>query len=174
MMRNVALAIKSGRTEQRWKRVGKTECLFCRWNDRSINRILVDNHTFYVRHDNFPATEGHVEVVPKRHVESFFDLNPGELTDFYSLIRAARAKLAETVEQAPEGYTIGVNEGRAAGRTIHHLHVHLIPRRRGDVDDPRGGIRQIFPNCEPDAWISTGRDSQDSNRELAASARPGT
>jgi diadenosine tetraphosphate (Ap4A) HIT family hydrolase len=174
MMRNVALAIRSGRTEQRWKRVGKTECLFCRWSDSSINRILVQNNTFYVRHDNFPATEGHVEVVPKRHVESFFDLKPRELNDFYSLIRDARAKITETVARAPEGYTIGVNEGKAAGRTIHHLHVHLIPRRGGDVDDPRGGIRQIFPNCEPDTWMSTGRDAQDGSWELAGSARQGT
>ncbi|NJP99572.1 HIT family protein [Streptomyces zingiberis] len=115
-----------------------------------LNRIVQQNKTFYVRNDNFPAAPGHVEVVPKRHVESFFELTPRELKDAYALILAARKKIMD--EYRPDGFTIGVNEGRAAGRTVDHLHIHLIPRHFGDVEDPRGGIRQAVPNCDPDVW----------------------
>jgi len=138
-------------TELAWS----PDCLFCQLNDTSINTILFQNRTCYVRYDNFPAAQGHVEIVPKRHVESFFDLTPRELRDAYALILEARGTLDRTTP-APQGYTIGVNEGMAAGRTIDHLHIHLIPRRTGDVTDPRGGIRQILPNSNPDEWSSPG------------------
>jgi diadenosine tetraphosphate (Ap4A) HIT family hydrolase len=104
-----------------------------------------------VRRDNFPATDGHVEIVPKRHVVSFFDLTRRELDDAFALLKKARHEIAQMASD-PDGYTIGVNEGEAAGRTVDHLHIHVIPRRKGDVDDPRGDIRRIFPHCNPDAW----------------------
>lgn len=149
-------------------------CIFCMRGDLSLNRVLIENRTFYVRYDNFPATDGHVEIVPKRHVESFFDLSPREVRDAYALIQAARTVIDETTS-APHGYTIGVNEGRAAGRTIDHLHIHLIPRREGDVPDPRGGVRQVVPKFNPDAWAlpyeaSEGRSAK--TKELASSLRP--
>lgn len=125
-------------------------CLFCRQDDRSANRVLCDNATFYARYDNFPATRGHVEVVPKRHVVSFFDLTDGEMADAYSLLKTARELLERDVH--PDGYTIGINEGVAAGRSVHHLHIHLVPRRHGDVEDPRGGIRRALPNGNPELW----------------------
>lgn len=124
-------------------------CIFCQRHDPAINRIMLANATAFVRYDNYPAAPGHVEVVPKRHVESFFNLTPAEVTDVYALLSAARARLA--AEHAPDGFTIGINEGRAAGRTVDHLHIHLIPRHFGDVPDPRGGIRRALP-CEPDLW----------------------
>jgi diadenosine tetraphosphate (Ap4A) HIT family hydrolase len=129
-------------------------CLFCVQDDPAVNRIFLQNKTFYVRHDNFPATEGHVEVVPKRHVESFFDLTTREIKDAYALIGRAREELIRTTK-LPDGFTIGVNEGRAAGRTVDHLHIHVIPRRQGDVADPCGGIRQVVPNCNADVWTRT-------------------
>lgn len=125
-------------------------CIFCHRNDPNLNNILLENRRFYARYDNYPATKGHVEIVPKRHVESFFELTPKEIRSAYSLIRKTQGKLHETY--APDGYTIGVNEGTAAGRSIDHLHINLIPRYQGDVPDPRGGIRQIVPNCDPDTW----------------------
>ncbi|MFI1563978.1 HIT family protein [Streptomyces sp. NPDC020490] len=128
-------------------------CIFCRRDQPDLNRILQQNKTFYVRYDNFPATAGHVEVVPKRHVESFFELTAREVKDAYALILATRERLTEEHDDL-DGFTIGVNEGRAAGRTVDHLHIHLIPRRFGDVADPRGGIRQAVPNCEPDLWAA--------------------
>jgi len=115
--------------------------------------VLLESRNFYARYDNFPAAEGHVEVVPKRHVESFFELTPGEVAEAYGLINDVQRELRRLY--SPEGYTIGVNEGRAAGRSVDHLHIHLIPRYYGDVDDPRGGIRQVLPNCEPAKWSAT-------------------
>lgn len=125
-------------------------CLFCRQDDPRLNQISHRNATCFARLDNFPATEGHTEIVPKRHVESFFDLTSEELQDAFALILAVREDLSRRLH--PEGYTIGVNEGRAAGRSIDHLHIHVIPRRFGDVENAEGGIRRVLPNCDPDLW----------------------
>ncbi|MGH3770748.1 MAG: HIT family protein [Pseudonocardiaceae bacterium] len=133
-----------------------TVCLFCLRDDKNLNTIINSNETFYARLDNFPATPGHAEIVPKRHVESFFDLSESEIIDAYALLRTVEKELS--ARHGPGGYTIGVNEGRVAGRSIDHLHIHLIPRYEGDVADPRGGIRQIVPNFDPDSWVTaTGR-----------------
>jgi diadenosine tetraphosphate (Ap4A) HIT family hydrolase len=125
-------------------------CLFCRFEDPASNSILRQSENFYARRDNFPAAEGHVEIVPKWHVESFFDLSPDEMREAHTLMRRVRQDLDQQYQ--PDGYTIGVNDGRAAGRTVDHLHIHLIPRHLGDVPDPRGGIRQNLPNYHPDLW----------------------
>ena len=147
-----------------------SSCIFCQLHRPDLNRIMQENETFYVRYDNFPAAPGHVEIVPKRHVESFFDLTPGELQDAYAPILAARERITE--ESRPDGFTIGVNEGRAAGRTVDHLHIHVIPRHFGDVEDPRGGIRRAAPNCDPDAWTKNGA-TPGGLRELT-DVRPGS
>jgi diadenosine tetraphosphate (Ap4A) HIT family hydrolase len=134
--------------------MSRPDCIFCLQHHAAENKIMIENDEFFVRYDNFPATEGHVEIVPKRHVVSFFDLTPTEIGAAYDLMLRAQKKLAD--KYGPDGYTIGVNEGTAAGRSVNHLHIHLIPRHYGDVDDPRGGIRQIVPNCDPDLWGATG------------------
>lgn len=126
-------------------------CIFCIRVNGELNRIACENRTFFARYDNFPANPGHVEIVPKRHVESFFELTEQEVVEAYSLIHEAREIIAKQ-HRTPHAFTIGINDGRAAGRTIDHLHIHLIPRYDGDVEDPRGGIRQCAPNCDPDAW----------------------
>lgn len=125
-------------------------CLFCAVDDPAANRIMLANVTCFVRYDNHPATPGHVEIAPKRHVESFFDLTPAEAADAHALLLAARQTL--DAQYRPDGYTIGINDGRAAGRTVDHVHIHLIPRHHGDVPDPRGGIRRGLPNGDPDQW----------------------
>jgi diadenosine tetraphosphate (Ap4A) HIT family hydrolase len=125
-------------------------CIFCLRDDEELNTIMRENDSFFARYDNFPAADGHLEIVPKRHVESFFDLSEEEIVEAYALLREAQKELQQLY--APHGYTIGVNEGVAAGRSIDHLHIHLIPRYHGDVADPRGGIRQAAPNCDPDSW----------------------
>ncbi|MQY05180.1 AP-4-A phosphorylase [Actinomadura sp. RB68] len=111
---------------------------------------MCENEAFYARYDNFPANPGHIEIVPKRHIESFFELNESEILSAYELIHEAKDILDE--KYLPEAYTIGINDGKAAGRTIDHLHIHIIPRHQGDVADPRGGIRRAAPNCDPDTW----------------------
>ena len=126
------------------------KCLFCQIHDPDLNELVIKGDEIYVRWDNYPLAKGHVEIVPKRHVESYFDLTKSEHAEVYDLIKQARQRIEEQFQ--PAGYTIGVNEGRAAGRTIDHLHIHLIPRYEGDVADPRGGIRQILPGIDPDEW----------------------
>ncbi|MFI6538396.1 HIT family protein [Nonomuraea sp. NPDC050547] len=126
------------------------DCIFCKPDDPSLHTTLCENELFYARFDNYPANPGHVEVVPKRHVESFFELDEREMLSAYALMREAKNLIDD--KHFPEAYTIGINDGKAAGRTIDHLHIHLIPRYQGDVDDPRGGIRRAAPNCDPDAW----------------------
>jgi len=133
--------------------VQRSDCLFCLKYSSQHNTIMIQNKSFFARYDNFPAAQGHVEIVPKRHVASFFDLTETEIREAFKLLLEAKEQLA--VEYKPAGYTIGVNEGEAAGRSIDHLHIHLIPRYHGDVADPRGGIRQILPNCDPDLWASS-------------------
>jgi diadenosine tetraphosphate (Ap4A) HIT family hydrolase len=140
---------------------GAPDCLFCAFDHPDLNTVLLDNATCYARLDNYPVAAGHVEVVPKRHVESFFDLHADEVADAYSLI--VRARMHLQADYAPDGYTIGVNEGPAAGRTIDHVHIHLVPRWFGDVEDPRGGIRCVVPGPGPDAWM---------NREQQTTAAP--
>ncbi|MCE7008588.1 HIT domain-containing protein [Kibdelosporangium philippinense] len=131
----------------------RPDCIFCRMDDPSVNRILEQSDNFYVRYDNFPATDGHVEIVPKRHVVSFFELAPGEVAEAYQLMSDVRSTL--TAIHDPQGFTIGINDGRAAGRTIDHLHIHLVPRYDGDVTDPRGGIRRALPNGDPALWTDS-------------------
>jgi diadenosine tetraphosphate (Ap4A) HIT family hydrolase len=129
------------------------DCIFCLRHDEELNTVMRENVSFYARYDNFPASDGHLEIVPKRHVESFFDLTDQEILEAYALLCEVQKELQQKYDA--DGYTIGVNEGDAAGRTIDHLHIHLIPRHFGDVEDPRGGIRQAAPNCDPDSWAAS-------------------
>jgi diadenosine tetraphosphate (Ap4A) HIT family hydrolase len=93
--------------------------------------------------DAFPVVEGHMLVVPRRHVASLFDLSDEEQAAVWKLVAQVRGKLAS--ELKADGFTIGVNDGPAAGQTVLHAHVHVIPRRVGDVADPRGGVRWVIP-----------------------------
>ena len=93
--------------------------------------------------DAFPVAEGHTLVVPKRHVASLFDLAEEEQAALWRLVAQVRGKLASELQ--PDGFNFGVNDGPAAGQTVMHAHVHVIPRRTGDVADPRGGVRWIVP-----------------------------
>lgn len=119
------------------------DCLFCDYTDAAKHQIIAENNLAYARWDNFPASLGHLEVVPKRHVVSFFDLKQTEILALYALISEAKKQVDE--RYVPAGYNIGINDGEAAGRTIHHLHIHLIPRYQNDVENPRGGVRHIIP-----------------------------
>jgi diadenosine tetraphosphate (Ap4A) HIT family hydrolase len=115
-------------------------CPFCHVEE---SRIIVENETAVVFPDAFPVADGHVLVVPKRHVASLFDLSDEEQISIWKLVALVRGKLVS--ELHPEGFNVGVNDGVAAGQTVLHAHVHLIPRRTGDVANPRGGIRWLVP-----------------------------
>ncbi len=119
------------------------KCHFCD-RESSENNIIIENDFCYARWDNFPVSKGHSEIVPKKHIESFFDLNDEEIVKIFSLIKDVKNIIKEKYN--PDAYNIGINEGEAAGRTIHHLHIHLIPRYIGDIENPHGGVRNIIPN----------------------------
>jgi diadenosine tetraphosphate (Ap4A) HIT family hydrolase len=118
-------------------------CLFCQYSDPQKNTIISETDLAYSRWDNYPASNGHAEIIPKRHIESYFDLTEAELLSIYSLAKATKLVIDERYN--PDGYNIGINDGEAAGRSVHHLHIHLIPRYIGDVPNPCGGIRHIIP-----------------------------
>jgi diadenosine tetraphosphate (Ap4A) HIT family hydrolase len=93
--------------------------------------------------DGYPVTQGHTLVISKRHVGSFFELSLDEQTAILAFLNQVRAELIRT--QQPDSFNLGLNDGPEAGQTIAHCHLHLIPRRKGDVEDPRGGVRWIIP-----------------------------
>lgn len=124
-------------------------CPFC---DLAPDRILAETvHTVTFR-DGFPVSPGHTLIIPKRHVASFFDTTEEERGQLLGAIEQAKRELDG--ELAPDGYNIGINGGEAAGQTVMHLHLHLIPRFEGDCDDPRGGVRWIIPE-KANYWNST-------------------
>lgn len=121
-------------------------CPFCA---QPAERILLANPLAVAIRDAYPVSPGHTLIIPRRHVVSFFDTTEGERQSLLSLLDRARSAL--DTELNPAGYNIGINDGPAAGQTVPHLHVHLIPRYRGDTHDPRGGVRWIFPE-KADYW----------------------
>ena len=111
---------------------------------------IIDTSSYgLVVRDAFPISPGHTLIIPKRHVGSFFDLSSDEREDLMSLLGTAKANVE--AEFKPDGYNIGINDGPVAGQTVPHLHVHLIPRYKGDMPDPRGGVRWIIPD-KADYW----------------------
>jgi len=121
--------------------VNQPACPFC---NPPKERIFLETDTTLAFFDAYPVTEGHALVVPKQHAASIFDLPPDELALFWSQVAAVRQLLAEKYN--PDAFNIGINDGTAAGQTVMHAHTHVIPRRKGDVIDPRGGIRWIIPD----------------------------
>jgi len=121
-------------------------CPFC---TLPASRILGQNaHALWIR-DGFPISPGHSLVIPKRHVGSFFEATAEERSALLDLLD--QAQTAAKVEFRPDGFNIGINDGAAAGQTVPHLHIHLIPRFQGDMSDPRGGVRWVIPE-KADYW----------------------
>ena len=116
-------------------------CPFC---EISADReIIAENKTALAFYDGFPVTPGHTLIIPKRHVAGYFDLYQEELGNINELQFICRNILKEKYK--PQGFNLGVNVGEAAGQTIFHCHIHLIPRYTGDVANPRGGVRGVIP-----------------------------
>ena len=116
-------------------------CLFC---NIEKNRIIAENDLAYAIRDGFPVTDGHTLLIPKRHVADYFGLTKDELLSCDALIYQLRDKILKA-DPLVKGFNIGMNAGEAAGQTIFHCHIHLIPRRTGDVENPRGGVRHLIP-----------------------------
>ena len=123
-----------------------TPCPFCTLES---SRILAANDHALAMSDGFPISPNHILIVPKRHIASLFEATRVERDALFDLL----AEMREVVykKYAPTGFNIGINDGIAAGQTIMHLHIHLIPRYTGDKVDPRGGVRWIFPD-KADYW----------------------
>ena len=119
----------------------KDDCLFCRVNP---NHLVDEDEFCYAAKDSFPVTEFHMLIIPKRHVAAYFDLNLSEVTAMHDMLVEMKNAI-ETKDNSVTGFNIGVNAGKDAGQSIFHAHVHLIPRRKGDVENPRGGVRGVIP-----------------------------
>jgi len=123
-----------------------SSCPFCSLPPERI--IHKSQHGLIIR-DGFPISPGHTLIIPRRHVDSFFNLTAEEKLDLLGMLETAKAGVDE--EFKPDSFNIGVNDGPAAGQTVPHLHIHLIPRYTGDVPDARGGVRWIIPD-RADYW----------------------
>lgn len=124
-------------------------CIFCRMERQ---RIISENEHAYAVLDNYPVTEGHTLVIVKRHEPDFFLLREEEKDACMLLLEAERARILAT-DPTVEGFNVGINVGEVAGQSIFHCHIHLIPRRKGDSSNPRGGVRHVIPHkgCYPTA-----------------------
>lgn len=121
------------------KRDPNNPCLFC----KDAKGVSLDHELAYSARDSYAVSPGHTLVIPKRHVAEFFDLTSEEIAACMDLIQQEK-KLIDA-EFQPDGYNIGVNIGQAAGQSIFHVHIHIIPRYRGDVENPQGGVRHVIP-----------------------------
>ena len=116
-------------------------CPFCTIShDREI---IYKNTSCLAFYDGYPVSPGHALIIPKRHVASYFDLTDDELKDMNAALLCVKRKVDERYH--PDGYNIGVNVGEYAGQSVFHCHIHLIPRYKGDVLNPKGGVRGVIP-----------------------------
>lgn len=115
-------------------------CPFC----GKVNIVAENNSVFSIR-DNYPVSEGHHLIIPFRHTDNYFSMTETERNDSTELIRVLKNQLEES-DNTINGFNIGMNSGESAGQTIMHSHIHLIPRRHGDTENPRGGVRGVIPN----------------------------
>lgn len=123
-------------------RRGKTDCPFC--NPDSDRELIVESATAYAIYDKYPVNDGHALIIPKRHCEDYFDLTFKEQAACLFMLNKVREIILAKFN--PAGFNIGINVGEEAGQTIRHVHIHLIPRYNGDVEQPRGGVRGVIPN----------------------------
>lgn len=117
------------------------DCLFCEYKNNK-ERIILENEYAYAIKDEFPVSEFHTLIITKRHVKDFFDTTFEERKAIFNLIDEMKKIIDE--DKHPDGYNIGMNCGVSAGQSIMHTHIHLIPRYKGDVENPRGGVRGVI------------------------------
>jgi len=120
-------------------------CPFCSY--LCSEAPFVETGRFYAKPDSFPVSRGHTLIIPKRHVITFFELDDAERLEFFCILLEVRQRIDRMF--GPDGYNIGVNVGSAAGQTIEHVHIHVIPRYTGDVGNPEGGVRAVIPGKGP-------------------------
>ena len=116
-------------------------CIFCKTRN---GEILFENQLAYSSMDSYPVSKFHSLIVPKRHFENYFELTPEEILACYELILKTKENIFKK-DRSVKGFNIGTNAGKVAGQSIMHCHIHLIPRRDGDVENPQGGVRSVIP-----------------------------
>lgn len=117
-------------------------CIFCDLRVKGDRPVLARTNSFFAVHDKYPVNTGHTLLIPYRHICRLRDLSNDELADFKHILEIVQDNLTG---KGAEGFNIGINEGEVAGQTIGHLHIHVIPRYKGDVESPRGGVRNLKP-----------------------------
>jgi len=117
-----------------------SECVFC----NPTRKLIEENELAFAIEDNFPVTKDHHLVIPKRHIDDYFNLEQSEINSINKILFSLKDKL-QNKDKKITGFNIGINSGESAGQTIFHCHIHLIPRRVGDVKNPRGGVRGVIP-----------------------------
>ena len=117
-------------------------CIFC---DIRKSGCAYENELAYASYDTYPVTEHHCLIIPKRHIKDYFDLSNDELVACNELIQIVKKEITKK-DQTVKGFNLGTNIGKVSGQSILHCHLHLIPRREGDVDNPQGGVRSVIPN----------------------------
>lgn len=117
----------------------ENSCPFC-----MVDAPVLASKLAYARYDKYPVSDGHLLIIPFRHISNFFDLTKDERESVFMLVDEAKALLDR--EHKPDGYNIGINVGESAGQTVWHVHVHVIPRYMDDMEDPRGGVRGVIPS----------------------------
>ena len=118
------------------------ECLFC---NKKKQNIIYSSEFVYVVRDSFPVTKFHSLIIPHRHISNFFDLDKDELKDLSITLKKQRQSIL-SLDKKITAFNVGVNAGKDAGQSIMHCHIHLIPRRNGDIENPRGGVRGVIPS----------------------------
>lgn len=118
------------------------DCVFCKWKDDK-EKIVLENDFAFARFDEFAVSKGHLLFMTKRHIKDFFETNLQERQAIFELVDKAKKLIDEKFH--PTGYNIGMNCGKSAGQSVMHIHIHLIPRYDGDVENPRGGVRGVIP-----------------------------
>ena len=118
------------------------DCIFCSKTNCKV--ISSTKYFFIIRDTAYPVTKHHTLIITNRHVDDYFDLNKEEINDLYEILKNQKRELKQ-LDKEISAFNIGVNIGRDAGQSIMHCHIHLIPRRKGDVEDPRGGVRGVIP-----------------------------
>ena len=118
------------------------DCIFC--NKTNCKVISSTKYFFIIRDTAYPVTKHHTLIITHRHVDDYFDLNKEEINDLDEILKNQKRMLKQ-LDKEISAFNIGVNIGRDAGQSIMHCHIHLIPRRKGDVEDPRGGVRGVIP-----------------------------
>ena len=116
-------------------------CIFCKIRTEEVQ---FENQLAYSSIDSYPVSELHSLIIPKRHVETYFELTNEEIQSCNELILKTKEKILEQ-DSSVKGFNIGTNAGKVSGQSIMHCHIHLIPRREGDVENPQGGVRSVIP-----------------------------